>query len=132
MNVYAELKSGFQQVGGDCPPGWIVMQGDRPSSAHVASEEGVWVVPVLSPEDVQVALNASERAWRDAELASILWLRERHRDQQEIGKATTLSGEQFAELLAFVQALRDWPQSPDFPDSAHRPVAPLWIAGQTE
>lgn len=128
MNVYAELNNSFQQVGGACPAGWIVMQSDRPSPEHIASEGGTWVVPVPSLDALQVA----ERAWRDAELTSVTWLRERHRDQQELGVDTTLSAEQFVELLAYMQALRAWPQSSDFPDSAHRPTAPRWIADQTE
>jgi hypothetical protein len=76
--------------------------------------------------------SATERAWRDAELASLVWLRDRHRDQLDIGVETTLSVEQFTELLTYMQALRDWPQSPDFPQSAHRPVAPPWITEQTQ
>lgn len=73
-----------------------------------------------------------ERKWRDAELASVVWLRERHRDQREIGGSTSLTGDQFVELLVYMQALRDWPQSADFPDSQYRPVAPPWIAEQTQ
>ena len=73
-----------------------------------------------------------ERQWRDAELASVMWLRERHRDQLEIEVEASLSGEQFTELLVYMQALRDWPQSEQFPDSEHRPVQPAWIADQTE
>lgn len=73
-----------------------------------------------------------EREWRDAELVAVIWLRERHRDQQEIGFDTALSHEQFRSLLLYMQALRDWPQFPDFPDSKHRPTAPSWIADQTK
>lgn len=71
-----------------------------------------------------------ERAWRDTELVRINWLRERHRDEQDMGSGTTLTDEQFRELLFYVQALRDWPQSPDFPDADRRPVTPEWIANQ--
>lgn len=73
-----------------------------------------------------------ERQWRDAELNSVMWLRERHRDQLEIGATTSIDAEQFKELLTYMQALRDWPQSPDFPQIELRPVAPPWIAEQTE
>lgn len=69
----------------------------------------------------------TERAWRDSELAELVWLRDRHRDQLEIGAATTLTPEQFGELLVFMQALRDWPQSPAFPDTSARPVPPAFI-----
>lgn len=73
---------------------------------------------------------AVERYWRDSQLSSVMWLRERHRDQQDLGGSTTLTAEQFQELLVFMQALRDWPQSDLFPDVEKRPVAPLWIAEQ--
>ena len=86
--------------------------------------------PGVSPTIEDVV--ARERAWRGYELSSVKWLRERHRDQLEIEVDTTLSESQFKELLVYMQALRDWPQSPDFPNSEHRPVAPSWIANQTE
>lgn len=49
MNVYAEPGQGLQQIGGDCPEGWIQMNGQRPSPAHVAVATGDWVVPTASP-----------------------------------------------------------------------------------
>ncbi|QDH68527.1 hypothetical protein FKZ69_06675 [Pseudomonas azotoformans] len=70
--------------------------------------------------------------WRDAEIERVKWLRERHRDQLEIGTETTLKDEQFSELLLYVQSLRDWPQSSAFPDSEHRPIAAPWIAELTK
>jgi hypothetical protein len=73
-----------------------------------------------------------ERNWRDSELSSVIWLRDRHRDQLDLGTETALTPEQFTELLVYIQALRDWPQSPDFPDSQHRPTASDWIAEQTQ
>lgn len=78
--------------------------------------------PVLVP-----GLASLEREWRDAELSSVMWMRERHRDQKEIGGSTTLSDDQFAELLVYMQALRDWPQSSDFPDIEKRPVKTSWL-----
>lgn len=77
-------------------------------------------------------LESQERAWRDEELSAVLWMRERHRDQLEISEVTTLTAEQFNELLVYMQALRDWPQSPNFPGSDHRPAVPDWIAEQAE
>ncbi|WP_236418991.1 phage tail assembly chaperone [Pseudomonas syringae] len=102
-----------------------------PPGKSLGSEGGrpVWVdLPAPSLEDIA----GSERSWRNGELAAVMWLRERHRDQQEIGGDTTLSQVQFAELLIYMQALRDWPQSPYFPESERRPVAPPWIADQAE
>lgn len=73
----------------------------------------------------------SERAWRDAEIESVKWLRDRHRDEVDSARPTTLTTEQSGELLEYVQALRDWPASADFPDMVARPVAPAWIAEQS-
>jgi hypothetical protein len=84
------------------------------------------VVPTLAE------LAAAERTWRDAEVSRVLWLRDRHRDQLDAGIDSTLTAEQFNELLVYMQALRDWPQSPDFPESQSRPMAPDWIAEQTQ
>lgn len=83
--------------------------------------------PVFEPDRAE-----EERDWRDAELSSVMWLRERHRDQLEIEAPTTLTSEQFKALLMYMQTLRDWPQSADFPDVQHRPAAPPWIAEQID
>ncbi|MCY7262713.1 phage tail assembly chaperone [Pseudomonas protegens] len=98
----------------------------QPGFAEEWIEEGS---PELSPIDPE-QLAVDERVWRDGELVAVMWLRERHRDQLEIEAPTTLTGAQFKELLVYLQALRDWPQSPDFPVAAKRPVAPPWIAEQ--
>jgi hypothetical protein len=71
-----------------------------------------------------------ERGWRDREIDRVLWLRERHRDEQEMGRPLTLTQDQFNELLGYVQALRDWPTHTDFPTEDLRPTAPAWIAEQ--
>lgn len=86
--------------------------------------------PVIGQTDEQQA--ADERVWRDAEVSSTEWLVTRHRDELDMQLDTTLTAEQFAELLVYRQALRDWPQTEAFPDSTQRPVAPPWIAEQTE
>ncbi|UVM48561.1 phage tail assembly chaperone [Pseudomonas sp. B21-015] len=74
------------------------------------------------------ALAASERFWRDSELAGNEWLVARHRDEQDMGEATTLATEQFSALLVYRKQLRDWPEGSAFPESAGRPVAPDWLA----
>lgn len=78
--------------------------------------------------DQDAADRQAERDWRDAELSRIYWLRERHRDEQELKAETTLSTEQFNELLAYIQQLRDWPQSIQFPTAEHRPMRPQWVS----
>lgn len=84
--------------------------------------------PGLSIEQV----TAKERAWRDRLLATASGIRDRHRDQLELGIASTLVPEQFIALLNYIQLLRDWPQSVDFPLLEKRPEPPSWFAGQTE
>ena len=85
------------------------------------------------PEPPTAAKSAeAERAWRNRELERVKWLRERHRDQQDIGGDLTLTAVQFSELLAYMQLLRDWPQSELFPGIEQRPQPPAWIADQTQ
>jgi hypothetical protein len=111
-------------LGQAVPDGVPVAVGWKFEGGQFVSAE---TVPV-SPEQ----LAAIEREWRDAQVGSTEWLVTRHRDEQDLQQATTLSSEQFSEVLTYRQKLRDWPQSPEFPDSEHRPIAPAWIAEQTE
>ena len=85
----------------------------------------------LPKSTVEEAAN-EERRWRDLELQGVAWLRERHRDQAELGSDTTISADQYSELLTYMQQLRDWPQSVSFPDSSKRPVPPDWIKDQVQ
>jgi hypothetical protein len=98
--------------------------------------DGIWTLgsdgaitksalPVIEPDYAAV-----ERQWRDGEIESTRWLRERHRDQLDLSLPTTLTTVQFTELLDYLQLLRDWPQAPKFPNQEHRPVAPEWLADQ--
>lgn len=73
-----------------------------------------------------------ERYWRDSEIARIQWLRERHRDELELSSPTSLSAEQYSELLTYLQLLRDWPQSLDFPVQELRPARPSWLIELTQ
>lgn len=100
----------------DVVPGWRMEGGEL-----IAPEEP-------GGEDQQTA----ERNWRTTELASTEWLVMRHRDELDMGRSTTLTDEQYAELLTYRQALRDWPLAAGFPDTSQRPVAPDWLAEQTE
>lgn len=108
-----------------------LLAAQRELKVIVPDERGFPIAVDPGPPSHEQLIEA-ERAWRDGELASAVWLRERHRDQLEIEVETTLTAEQFKELLVCMQALRDWPQSPDFPQAEHRPVAPSWIAEQTQ
>ncbi|WP_288521536.1 phage tail assembly chaperone [uncultured Pseudomonas sp.] len=91
-----------------------------------AAEVEAHTNPPPTPK-TQEQIEAAERAWRDAAVNAVLWLRERHRDEQDLQRSTTLTSERFAELLVYLQSLRDWPQSDAFPDAASRPHEPVWV-----
>ena len=56
QNVYAQPGQSMQQVGGDCPDGWVVMTGQRPEGDYVANEAGEWVpAPAPIPQSVTPA-----------------------------------------------------------------------------
>lgn len=74
----------------------------------------------------------AERAWRDGEIAAHEWLVSRHRAEVELQRDTTLTAEQYTELLQYLQALRDWPAAEAFPDSSQRPAVPAWVAEQIQ
>ena len=50
------------------------------------------------------------RSFRDARITSVLWMRERHADELELGMETTLTPEQYTALLTYIQTLRDLPE----------------------
>lgn len=108
----------------------LLIKGMQEKRVVVANADGY---PVLQdpppPTAEQVAM--VERAWRDEALDRIKWLRDRHRDELDMGLPTTLETAQFTELLGYMQALREWPQSPEFPNVEDRPVPLQWIVGQT-
>ena len=55
------------------------------------------------------------RSFRDARISAVLWVRERHADELELDKETTLTPEQYTALLTYIQALRDLPSQPGAP-----------------
>lgn len=96
------------------------------------SEEGELIKlpkPVTTNEQL---VGEFEREWRNQVLAATEWLVTRHRDEQELDRETTLTAEQYAQLLAYRQDLRDWPQAPEFPDGQQRPSPPTWLTEQTQ
>ena len=79
--------------------------------------------PIVAEEEPAAAL-----VWRQASLATTEWLVTRHRDEQDMGRGTSLKPTQYLELLEYRQALRDWPDSLLFPAADSRPATPLWLA----
>jgi len=78
------------------------------------------------PPPTTEQLEFAARSQRDVLLSSSEWLIQRHRDEQEAGRQTSLSTEQYAELQTWRQALRDWPTSQGWPTVAV-PQAPAWL-----
>jgi len=68
-----------------------------------------------------------ERAWRNSQLLLTDPLVSRHRDEIEAGGDISLTANQYSELQAYRQQLRDWPQGSQFPSTEQRPVAPSWL-----
>lgn len=103
----------------------------NPVDGKVRSHDAEGLPILVDPLPLTVEeLSVRERLWRDAEIERVKWLRERHRDQLDIGEQTTLAPEQFGELLIYMQSLRDWPSASEFPAEEFRPVVPEWIATQ--
>lgn len=103
-------------------PAWLTAN-PRPDAWNVW-KDGAWV----RDEAAWTAnMAATERAWRGARLNATDALVQRHRDEIEDGAATTLSSEQYQQLQAYRRALREWPESPDFPASEKRPAPPAWL-----
>lgn len=129
VGIHKAIPEDAVEISDDCFDS--VIGNPEPGKFRSHDEQGL---PILidPPPLTQDQQAEQERQWRDAELATRQWLRDRHRDEQDLDRETTLSADQFAELLAYLQDLRDWPQSDQFPVVEHRPVAPSWIADQSQ
>ncbi|KDD42555.1 hypothetical protein [Bordetella bronchiseptica] len=66
--MYAKIGDSFQQVGGQCPPGWISMVGLRPAPEFIAAETGEWVdaASLATLADVKAAKLAEVNAAAEA------------------------------------------------------------------
>src|SRR5471030_315778 len=92
-------------------------------------DQGLPVLVELAPlSDEQLLQEA--KAWRDKEFDRVVWLRDRHRDELELMKSTTLSDADYQALLVYLQALRKWPQAKKFPAKRSRPKKPAWTTAE--
>lgn len=86
-----------------------------------ANDDGAPItVTPPAPSAEQVAIEA--RRLRDAEIAAVRWLVERHRDEQALQIVTTLTPEDYRLVQEHVQALRDVPEQEGFPHAIEWPV----------
>ncbi|TWC11432.1 hypothetical protein FBY06_14421 [Pseudomonas sp. SJZ085] len=121
LNVYAEVGSNFQQVGGDCPDGWIQMTGQRPDGEdtllYTASDTGLWVISEATRQRIAAAREAS---WVEAEMVVIAEQLVMLEDEDPSARPGT--SRQWRDYRI---ALRAWNEAnPDFPDATKRPVQP--------
>ena len=105
----------------------------NPAAGKVRShDENGLPILIDPPPATGDELAAAERKWRDGQVSDTEWLVTRHRDEQDMQLSTTLTPEQFSDLLVYRQGLRDWPQSELFPGIEHRPQPPTWLADLTQ
>lgn len=97
--------------------GSIVTCPKRPTAFHYL-QDGQWQI------DPDTAASIAKKE-RFPLLNALDWMTTRHRDQQAAGTPTSLTEEQYIELLAYKQALRDWPTSGDY--SEPFPAKPNWL-----
>lgn len=108
-----------------------VIANPKPGKVRSLDADGL---PILidPPAQTLAVRSTLERVWRDEEIERVKWLRERHRDQLDIGQEPTLTPEQFSELLSYIRNLRDWPQSPEFPSADSRPTLSVRVSKQPQ
>ena len=69
--VYGNPGTSEQQIDGECPEGWVVMQSLRPTEdgqEYVAQQDGTWIIHTPTPEEIA----EEEKAQAQAEAATIL------------------------------------------------------------
>lgn len=75
------------------------------------------------PDTEQLARLARQR--RDADIASVQWLIERHRGELSLQISTTLTDEDYLLVHRYVQDLRDVPEQNSFPHDIEWPSLPV-------
>ncbi len=60
VRIFAEVGTVNQQIGGECPPGWVEMQVPRPSNEHIATDVGSWAL--VTPETLKALV--TQKRWQ--------------------------------------------------------------------
>lgn len=84
-----------------------------PANTAVNADGSITFTPPKPPSADE--LFSRLRSERDSRITDLLWMRERHADELELGKETSLTQEQHTALLTYIQALRDLPTQPGAP-----------------
>lgn len=90
----------------------------NPFTSGTTEEEHKVYVDDITPEEVADGI----RAVRDLKLQEVCWVRDRHLDEVALGVTTTLTNEQYLEVLQYMQELRDLPVQVGFPHEFQWPV----------
>ncbi|MEJ8675359.1 phage tail assembly chaperone [Chromobacterium amazonense] len=101
------------------PPPFAIWKGD-----HWGVDEAVKPETKRWPELTEQERAAQARTERDQRLTATEWLVQRHRDETDLGRPATLKREEFDQLMAYRQALRDIPMQSGFPDQVDWPILP--------
>jgi hypothetical protein len=83
-----------------------------------------------TPEEIYEARASGLRQDRDKAIDDVVWLLERHQQEQILNIPTTLSSSEHLELLKYIQTLRDIPQQPNFPN-IDLPEKPSFLSPQS-
>lgn len=121
ISVFAEVGGNLQQVGGECPPGWIEMERQRQDGddtlLYTAQPDGTWAI---TQETLNQLGAERESVWAVDEMKAIA-------DQLlmlEDGDPKALSGTE-REWRDYRIALRDWKEgAAGFPEIEQRPARP--------
>ncbi|MBA1322957.1 phage tail assembly chaperone [Pseudomonas plecoglossicida] len=139
MNIWAKFEENGRYSFSLDDNGGVKISAERHAELRRAESTGKVLMPdndgdpeIFDPMPSEDDLREGERRWRSAELARYEWVATRHRDEQDMGGETSLTGEQYAGLLKYRQDLRDWPAADAFPVIGERPSPPDWLVGLTQ
>jgi Phage tail assembly chaperone protein len=96
---------GFDEVAVWADGVWSLRPADQEPDPEPEPE------PEPDPEGVAGAI----RLERTRRIARARWLVDRHRDELDLGRPTTLTAGQYQAVLQYIQDLRDVPEQPTFP-----------------
>lgn len=67
--------------------------------------------PQAIATDRNTVLELRMRSERDGKILAVEWMRERHKDELELGAQTSLTAQEYSELLTYINDLRNVPEN---------------------